>query len=273
PFIAEPLRRPDYCPVNDGAVCLILSGREPVGRAAHIEGGAWLAAAWRRYCHLYGADEAVLEHLAVSARHAAALDPCSLPLPELDEAADFASPFIAEPLRRPDYCPVNDGAVCLILSGREPTGRAAAHIEGGAWLRQPAGLYMGEDFFFSTARQVAADLESRGLALRQQRPDLLLIYDNFTPNIVFALEGFGLCEQGQGWRAVLEGSLPPLNPGGGMLAGSYMQGWNLLYEAALQLRGEAGERQVVPCRRAAYLCTAAKVCAVLLSNEEERHDG
>ena len=72
---------------------------------------------------------------------------------------------------------------------------------------------------------------------------------------------------------MLEGSLPPLNPGGGMLAGSYMQGWNLLYEAALQLRGEAGERQVSPCRRAAYLCTAAKVSAVILSGvEEEGYD-
>ena len=234
--------------------------------------GAWLAAAWRRYCHLYGTDERVLARLAVAAREAAALDPCSLPLPELDESAYFAAPFIAEPLRRPDYCPVNDGGVCLILSAREP-GRPAARIEGGAWLEQPAGLYMGEDFFFSTARQVAAELESRGLALSEDRPDLLLVYDNFSPNIVFALEGFGLCEQGEGWRQVLSGALPPLNPGGGMLSGSYMQGWNLLYEAAVQLRGEAGERQVSPCRRAAYLCTAAKVCALVLSNgEEESHE-
>lgn len=235
--------------------------------------GAWLAAAWRRYCHLYGADERVLARLALSARRAAALDPCSLPLPELSDAAYFAAPFVAEPLRRPDYCPVNDGGVCLILSAQEPCRRPAAHIEGGAWRQQPAGLYMGEDFFFATARQAAADLASRGLSLSEPWPDLLMIYDNFTPNVVFALEGFGLCGQGEGWRDVLAGGLPPLNPGGGMLAGSYMQGWNLLYEAALQLRGEAGERQVAPCRRAAYLCTAARVSAVILSNgEDERHD-
>ncbi len=235
--------------------------------------GAWLAAAWRRYCHLYGADEAVLEHLAVSARRAASLDPCSLPLPELNEAAYFASPFIAEPLRRPDYCPVNDGGVCLIISSREPARQPAARIEGGAWLEQPAGLYTGEDFFFSTARQAAAELAGQGLSLSETRPDLLLIYDNFTPNVVFALEGFGLCERGEGWRDVLSGSLAPINPGGGMLSGSYMQGWNLLYEAAAQLRGEAGERQVSPCRRAAYLCTAAKVSAVILSGgEEEGYD-
>ena len=230
--------------------------------------GAWLGAAWRRYCHLYGADQRTLAYLAVSARRAAALDPCSLPLPALKEEDYYASPFITEPLRRPDYCPVNDGAVCLILTGLPELG-PVPRVLGGAWTEQPAGLYMGEDFFFSTCRKVAAELEEKGLSLQEQRPDLLMIYDNFTPNIVFTLEGFGLCGQGKAWRDIETGSLPPVNPGGGMLSGSYMQGWNLLYEAALQLRRAAGDRQVSPCRRAAYLCAAARVSAVLLGREEE----
>lgn len=227
--------------------------------------GAWLGAAWRRYCQLYGADAETLARLAAAARRAAALDPCSLPLPPLTEADYYDSPFVTEPLRRADYCPVNDGAVCLILSRRR-LDAPAARICGGAWREQPPGLYMGEDFFYATAQQVAADMAERGLDL--SRPELLLIYDNFTPNIVFALEGFGLCPRGGGWRQVKAGALPPVNPGGGMLAGSYMQGWNLLYEAFVQLTGRAGARQVRDCRRALYLCTAARVCGVVLEREE-----
>ena len=229
--------------------------------------GAWLGAAWRRYCHLYGADDRTLAALAVAARQAAALDPCSLPLPALTEEDYYASPYITEPLRKPDYCPVNDGAVCLILTGLPELG-PLPRVLGGAVKEMPAGLYMGEDLFFSTCQAVAAELDSQGLSL-QERPDLLLIYDNFTSNIVFTLEGFGLCQRGRAWRDIEAGALPPVNPGGGMLSGSYMQGWNLLYEAALQLRGGAGARQVSPCSRAAYLCAAARVSAVILGREEE----
>ena len=231
--------------------------------------GAWLGAAWRRYCHLYGADASVLAHLAADAHRAAALDPCSLPLPPVSEADYPDSPYITEPLRRADYCPVNDGAVCLILSRRRAAGCPAVLIAGGECLPQPPGLYMGEDFFFSTARKVAAALEGGGLSLSKPRPDLLLVYDNFTPNVVFALEGFGLCRQGEGWRDILTGGLPPLNPGGGMLAGSYMQGWNLLYEGLRQLQGKACARQVPGARRADYLCTAAVVSALVLEREDE----
>ena len=232
--------------------------------------GAWLSAAWRRYCHLYGADERVLARLAAAARANAALDPCSLPLPPLSEEDYLDSPFVTEPLRRPDYCPVNDGSVCLILSADPVPRKPPVYLLGGAWRPMPPGIYTGEDFFFSTARRVASDLAEAGLSLKERPADLLMIYDNFTPNIIFALEGFGLFEQGRAWRE--PDRLPPLNPGGGMLAGSYMQGWNLLYEAVLQLRGEAGPRQVRDCRRAAYLCTAALVSALVLAKEEESHE-
>lgn len=231
--------------------------------------GAWLGAAWRRYCHLYGADPLTLARLAVASRQAAALDPCSLPLPPLTVEDYLASPLVTEPLRRPDYCPVNDGGVCLILSCRREVAQRPVRILGGAWRQMPDGLYMGEDFFFTPARQVRDDLAKQGLPLDRDSLDLLLIYDNFTPNVIFTLEGFGLSQQGAAWRDLENNALPPINPGGGMLSGSYMQGWNLLYEAVMQLQGRAGARQVANCRRAAYLCAAAKVCGVVLAREDE----
>ena len=229
--------------------------------------GAWLALAWQRYAGLYGADPRALAALALRARQAAALDPLAVPLPPWREQDYFASPYVAEPLRRADYCLVNDGAVCLIIgppAAAAPGSRPQVRLKQGACLAMPPGLYMGEDFFYTQARSLLAQLSP------VPDPDeLLLIYDNFTPNIIFALEGFGLSPQGQGWSQVLAGRFPHLNPGGGLLANSYMQGWNLVHEAVTQLRGQAGARQVGDCKRAWYLCTSAVVGALCLERAEE----
>ncbi|MBW1945880.1 MAG: thiolase family protein, partial [Deltaproteobacteria bacterium] len=65
------------------------------------------------------------------------------------------------------------------------------------------------------------------------------------------LEGLGLCAKGEGGRMVesktvsMNGKLP-LNPSGGILPGvpNGVAGASRVAEAVLQLRGEAGERQV-----------------------------
>ena len=64
------------------------------------------------------------------------------------------------------------------------------------------------------------------------------------------LEALGLCPAGEGARFVeggrriaLDGELP-LNTGGGQLSGGRLHGFGALHEACLQLRGDAGARQI-----------------------------
>lgn len=71
------------------------------------------------------------------------------------------------------------------------------------------------------------------------------------------MENIGLAPEGAGWRAVDEGHTAfggrhPINPSGGVLSGNPTGATGLLRfaEAALQVRGLAGEHQVDGARRA-----------------------
>jgi acetyl-CoA acetyltransferase len=177
------------------------------------------------------------------------------------------------PLRLLDYCLINDGAVCVIMTTPE---RAAD-------LRKPAVLVSGFgareayressiqnfdlDFWYDEVAEAGG--EAFGMAgIGHGDIDALMCYDNFSPTVLFSLEGLGFCPRGEAGRFVEGGTLRlggalPTNTDGGHLSNSYMQGWALNIEAIRQLRGECGERQVPDCDVVAYVqatpCTRAIV--------------
>ncbi len=81
--------------------------------------------------------------------------------------------------------------------------------------------------------------------------DVVMLYDAFTINTVLFLEDLGFCEKGEGGRFVSGDRISPggelaVNTNGGGLSYNHpgMYGLLLLVEAARQIRGECGERQV-----------------------------
>jgi acetyl-CoA C-acetyltransferase len=84
------------------------------------------------------------------------------------------------------------------------------------------------------------------------------VHDCFTPTELVLMEDFGFVDRGEAWRAELDGHFDadgafPVNVDGGLKSFGHpvgASGLRMLYEAWLQLRGEAGERQLADPRAA-----------------------
>jgi acetyl-CoA acetyltransferase len=101
----------------------------------------------------------------------------------------------------------------------------------------------------------AGDALDRALAqahVARDDVDVALVYDCFTIAMLVNLEDLGFAKRGQAGAAFLEGRFDrggelPVNPHGGLLSHGHPAragGMGQLVEAVVQLRGEAGERQV-----------------------------
>jgi acetyl-CoA acetyltransferase len=226
--------------------------------------GAQVAAMFNRYRHEFGAREESLGKLAISNRHHASLNPKSVMTKPITMQDYLGARYITEPLRLFDYCLINDGAVCMILSTverakdlRKPVVEMIATSACG----DMASSYMKEDFFYKGTKLVADDLYATA-GVTAADMDNLQIYDNFTATIMYSLEGLGLCERGGAGDYIdkvgitLGHSPRPVNTSGGHTSETYMQGFNHQVECVRQLRHECGARQVPDSKLSLYICSA-----------------
>jgi acetyl-CoA acetyltransferase len=225
--------------------------------------GGYVAHMFRRHQFLYGTPVETLGAVSINNRTNAALNPVAVMRTPITMEDYLNSRSIAAPLRLLDYCLINDGGVCLIVTTAERARdlrRPPVLISGMAAAAQLWDYYTVTDCFYSSLRPMAERVyEAAGVG--PGNIDVLQVYDNFTPTVLFSLEGMGFCGQGESRdfitaeRIARDGELP-INTSGGHTSESYMQGWALLAEFVRQLRGEAGERQVADCRIGQYICCA-----------------
>jgi acetyl-CoA acetyltransferase len=233
--------------------------------------GAEHALLFRRHSHLYGTTSRQLAEVSVAFRGHAALNPAAVMREPITVEDHQRSRFIVEPLHLLDYCLINDGGVALVVTTlerardcrRSPVEVLAAATAGGL----AEASFPPEDFWRAPMEACADDSFGRA-GLAHADVDVAQIYDNFSPTVLFTLEGFGYCGTGEGGAFVEDGALRlggrlPTNTSGGHLSESYMQGWALNVEAVRQVRGEGGERQVPGARVAHYMC-AAPLCSSIL---------
>lgn len=225
--------------------------------------GAAFALMFRRHMELYGTTTRQLAEVSVATRAHAARNPDAVMRTPITVDDHENSRPIVMPLRLLDYCVVVDGAVCLILTTAE---RAKD-------LAQPAVLVAGfggadkfgesriplysSDFFIPSIRR-AGESSYAMAGITCDDVDILMCYDNFSPAVLFALEGLGFCEEGESGAFVADGALTKrgglsVNTDGGHLSNAYMQGWAHSVEAIRQLRGTCGARQIRDCDIVQYV--------------------
>jgi acetyl-CoA acetyltransferase len=218
---------------------------------------------FRRHMELYGTTTRQLAEVSVAIRHHACLNPDAVMKKPITIEEHENSRPIALPLRLLDYCLINDGAVCLILTTRERAAdcRKRPVLVSGFGARDAfvQSSFPNFDFdFWSDAVREAGNAAYAMAGIERSDVDTLMAYDNFSPTVLFSLEGLGFCGRGEAGAFVEGGTLGlggalPTNTDGGHLSNSYMQGWALNVEAVRQLRGECGLRQVRDCEVAQYV--------------------
>jgi acetyl-CoA acetyltransferase len=231
-------------------------GQDPVYGMTTPGAGAALVA--RRYFERYGANSRQLAAIPVAFRKHAALNPLAIMRDPFGVDEHQESRFVCEPLHLLDYCLINDGAACVIVTSADRARdlrRPPVYIAGMQPL--PAGR---EEFIWAypglgVAQQTTFDYEA-GLQpiykmanITPNDLDALFSYDAFSILPWIALERFGLCKPGeaaaftQDGRIELGGALP-MNTNGGLLSEGHIMGWNHQVEIVRQLRGECGGRQI-----------------------------
>ena len=237
--------------------------------------GAVHAMMFRRYEHLYGAAGDALAKVAVTCRQHAVLNPGAVMKKAYTTAEYYASKYIAAPLRLFDYCLINDGGIALIVSSAERAQDAPVkpvYVAGVATATHRAeSTFAPDDFWYGAMRRAAAMLEAQA-GIAPKETDATMIYDNFTPTVLFSMEGFGICGRGEAAEYVRATDLgltggQPLNTSGGHLSESYMQGWGLMTEAVRQIRGECGARQLNKADNILYTC-ASPICSGAIFSSE-----
>ena len=213
----------------------------------------WIGVNANQYLHRYGADRGLLGIIAVNARRNAAFNPQAIYRDPMTMDDYFAARPITSPFGLFDCDVPCDGSIAVVVSDAS----AAADLPRRAVRCEAVGTQITERISWDEGTlthepQVigqAAHLWSR-TDLRPKDIDLALLYDGFTFNCVSWLEALGFCGFGEaqewldgGKRIALDGELP-LNTHGGQLSEGRLHGFGFVYEAVVQLRHQAGNRQI-----------------------------
>ena len=228
------------------------------------------AMAARRHMHEYGTTIEQLAEIAVSARANAALNPEAFVRDPITIDDVLAGPMIADPFTKLQCCIRSDGAAAVVLVAEDRvadipgkpvwilgTGESVSHISMSQW----------NDFTIGPAA-VSGPLAFQRAGLTPADVDVCELYDAFTYMLLITLEDLGFCAKGEAGAFVedgrlrLGGALPTNTDGGGLSACHPGQrGLFLIVEAAKQLRGLAGDRQVPDAKIACVSGTGGWFCS------------
>jgi acetyl-CoA acetyltransferase len=214
---------------------------------------SWLAMYAQRHMHEFGTTETQMAQIAINARRNAGFNPKAVFRDPLTIEAYLSSRMISSPFRLYDCDVPVDGSTALVVSAVEHA-RAVDHpvarVEAvGTALRGRPSWDQWEDLTTMPARTAADHMWSR-TDLRAGDVDIAELYDGFSWLTMSWLEALGFCGHGESGpfiedsaRIALDGELP-VNTHGGQLSGGRLHGYGYIHEAVLQLRGQAGARQV-----------------------------
>ena len=220
----------------------------------------------RLYMAKYGVTERHLAMVAVKNQNNALLNPNAhlhqgITLEGiLDSPEAFTNnPWVAEPIRFFDCCPVSDGGAALILASKEvaqASGRPMIRISGIGQATDTLAVHEREEPTDLMAVRRAAQQAYDMAGIKPKDIDVAELHDAFTILEIAESEEVGFFEKGKGHIALEKGETAiggkiPINPSGGLKGKGHPVGATgiaQVHEIVTQLRGDAGERQAKKAR-------------------------
>jgi acetyl-CoA C-acetyltransferase len=239
-----------------------LTVKTPLQSAVVAGAGGYFAPLIRSYMQRSGAPEDTGIRVALKDRSNANRNPYAhLREPDLSFETVANSPMLWDPLRFHETCPSSDGACALVLSSERA---ATAGAYPPAWghataMRSEPTQFAGQEKVNPLAGQLCAkDVYAKaGITDPRREIDCAEIYVPFSWFEPMWMENLGFAPVGSGWKMTYEGATAlggdlPVNMSGGVLSSNPIGASGMLRfaEAAMQVRGQAGEHQVDGARTA-----------------------
>ena len=165
------------------------------------------------------------------------------------------NPYVAEPLRMFDCCPVSDGAAAVILCTKEiakKSGGPMVRVAGFGQATDTHAVHERKDPTELTAVRIAAQKAFDMAGRKPADVDVAELHDAFTILEIAESEEAGFFKKGTGHIALEKGETRPdgrlpINVSGGLKARGHPVGATgvaQVVEITWQLAGKAGERQL-----------------------------
>jgi acetyl-CoA C-acetyltransferase len=252
-----------HCKMSEGSVHMINNAMfDPLyQRILGFDELSTCALQAKRYMYKYGITEEQCARVSVKNLQNGKRNPYPHRAMDVTVGQVMSSRMLANPIKELDAYPITDGACAMIL---------AVEDKAKKWARNPvwiAGIASRLDSFYLGDRDLAevASLKAAakkayqmaGITNPRKEIDLVELSEYYSYQELLWLEGMSFCKRGEGGKMVekgvtgMDGELP-VNPSGGILSGNpvTVAGAVRVAEAALQLMGQAGRRQVDAAKRA-----------------------
>ena len=209
----------------------------------------------RMHMEKYGTTPEDLAKVSVKNHRNAVYNPKAQFRKEITIETALNSPYIAEPLRLFDCAPISDGAAVIILASEKIARKytdTPVYIKACTQASDYIALHSRRDPLTMDAVVEAANQAYRISKITPEDIDIAEVHDSFTIAEILAYEDLGFTSKGKGPELIrkgvteLDGDLP-VNPSGGLKACGHAIGATGIRQAVeivLQLRGDAGKRQV-----------------------------
>jgi len=211
------------------------------------------AMAARRAMHTFRTGPDTWKQIAVGQRKWANLNPRAMFYDRPLTAEDYYnSRWLVEPFRVADCCLVSDGGRAYVVTSVERA-RDLRHQPVaimGIGQHNPS-CYVDQALYLAgpTGAKLAGETALKMAGIGLGDIDACEIYDCFTYTVEITLQDYGFFGPGEGLDWFKNGTIEPggrlpVNTSGGQLSEAYFMGLTPLTEAAMQLMGRCGDRQL-----------------------------